>query len=188
MMKLIDLVDKIQAKPYETRVRILWGTALAATAIIIVIWALNLRSTFNGVSKSDLIKISNPADSVALTNKTFAGAERIERTGGLLKIYFNFENSTDDILNISKLDDITLLINGKTVKAQKITDRQNNPFVQKILSRTKNFGILYYPQTEGKDAILTFDRMFLESTPGSLFQQKLELDLEKLNNKADLRN
>ena len=183
-----DLISKIQKKPYETRVRILWGTVLALAVIIFIAWIFGIKSTLNNVNKSDLIKINNPTTTTPQTNTVFARVERVELGRDQLKVYFNFNNSTDDILNISKLEDVSLQINSATIKPAQITDRQNAPFVQKILSHTQNFGILFFPATDAKKANLIFDQMFLESQPANLFQQKLDLNLSELNSKAQLRN
>ncbi|OGE80099.1 MAG: hypothetical protein A2660_00525 [Candidatus Doudnabacteria bacterium RIFCSPHIGHO2_01_FULL_45_18] len=181
-------LTKLQAKPYETRVKILWGTVIVIGILLIMFWVSDLKGTIKGIDTSNLVDL-NPSDqNTVLTKTPFAAVERVELSGTLMKIYFNFTNSSDDILNVSKLNDVSLNINDTSLTPQKMTDRQNAQFVQKVLSHSQSFGILTFEAAAAKTATLTFDQMFFEKAASDILQQKLELDLEQLTKSEKIRN
>ncbi|MEO8065997.1 MAG: hypothetical protein ABI643_04070 [Candidatus Doudnabacteria bacterium] len=181
------LVGHLQKQPYDTRVRIMWGTVGIVAVILFVLWVLNLKSTISHLDTSDLIK-SGATQAASIAQVSYAAVERVEISGNILKLYFNFNNPSDDILNISKLSDISILVGGKQVTPTQMTDRQGQQFVRKVLSHTQNFGILTFPETDGNSAELSFNQMFFEKTPDQVLSQKIDLDLKKLQTKANLRN
>lgn len=186
---MVDFIKKLQEKPYETRLRILWGTVMVAAIALVIIFVFNIKNTLQGVDGKKLIDIDNSSNQAnVLSEIPYAEVERVERTEKVLKIYFNFKNPTDDIVNISKLTDITLIFDSNTLKPQSMTDRQGNVFVQKILSHTQNFGILIFTPINTNLATLTFDQMTLEKSPSNVFQQKLELNLDELSETTKVRN
>jgi hypothetical protein len=184
-----DFITRLQEKPYESKLKILWGTVFVAAVILVVIFVFNIKNNLKGVNTKSLIQSNNStASKTALSDTAYASVERIERTDNLLKIYFNFNNSTDDILSISKLEDIDLSFNNDRIKPKTITDRQGKPFVQKILSHTQNFGILTFDRLNTDDVKLTFDMMFFEKDPSKVFRQDLELNLNELSQPIKVRN
>ena len=186
---MADFIKKLQEKPYEVKVRILWGTVIGAAIILVVILVFNIKSTLQNVDGKKLIDLNTPSSQTTKdTEIQYASVERVERTEKVLKIYFNLNNSTDDILNVSKVSDITLTFDGNESKPQSMADRQGSPFVQKILSHTQNFGVLTFAPINANLATLTLDQMYLEKNPSSIFQQKLELDLDKLTETTKVRN
>jgi len=183
-----NFIEKLQAKPYETRVKILWSSVLVTGVILVAIFVFNLKNTVSNIDSKDLIKLNPDTKTSPLTSTAYVLVERVERSSSLLKVYFNYNNPNDDILNVSKLSDIILNVENDNLIAQKITDRQGNIFVQKILSHTQNFGILYFPATTAKNGTLILDQMFMEKTPSDIFQQTLELNLEELSKATNVRN
>ena len=183
---LNDKIEKLQNKPYEDRVRILWTVVVIVGIILLVLWVLSLKNTFSGLDTKSLIN-TNTGQNTTEASTQFASVERVE-LGENLKIYFNINNTTDDILNISKLENINLVVNGQTVKPKSMNDRQGAVFVQKVLSHTQNFGTLTFPATDSNQAELIFDQMFFENNQSSIFKQTMELDLDKLNKDSNLRN
>jgi len=183
-----NLISWLQEKPYQTRLKILWTTLIAVGGLVVVIFVLNIKSTISGIDGKNLIKIDTKSSAAAETALKFAQIERIEINNNFLKIYFNFNNTTTDILNVSKLADITMTANGKQFQPQQITDRQGNAFVQKILSHTQNFGILTFPSINADKATLTFNQMFLDQNPSNLFMQTMELNFSELTKSAQIRN
>jgi hypothetical protein len=184
-----DFLTKLQNQPYETRIKILWGTVLAAGFILVIIWVLSLKSTISGIDGASLIQLNPTTTSnTKQTEIAYASVERVESTAQFLKIYFNLNNPTDDILNTAKLQNITLTFTGNSIQPQSMTDRQGNPFVQKVLSHTQNFGILVFSASPVHQASLTFDQMFLEKNSTDVFQQKLELNLDELIKNSNVRN
>jgi hypothetical protein len=180
-----NTVSKLQSLPYATRVKILWGTVLIVGIVMVLLIAQSIKSSVNNVDGS-LIKIDD-TKATSTSPIDYASVERVESDDKFLKIYFNFNNTTNDILNVSKLADIKLVVKEGTLAPQKITDRQGNVYVQKILSHTQNFGILIFPATTSKNATLTFDQMYLEKDLTNSFQQKLELNLEELSKPTGVR-
>ncbi|MEJ0021651.1 MAG: hypothetical protein WDN47_03645 [Candidatus Doudnabacteria bacterium] len=182
-----DFLTKLQKQPYNTRVKILWGSVVVAAIILFGLWVLTLRSSIKHLDTSDLLKSPSTAGANS-TKVNYAAVERVDTGSGNLKIFFNFNNTTDDILNVSSLSNISLTANGASIAPSQMTDRQGKPFVQKILSHTQNFGILVFPKIDGASAQLTFDQMFFEGSPDQILSQKLDLDLKKLGKPNNLRN
>ncbi len=186
-MSLEHEMQKLQKKPYETRLKILWVAVLASAVILVVLWIFNLKNTFKNIDTDSLIK-TDPRVASLETDIPLLTVERVEKTTGNFKIYFNLHNQTNDILNVPDLSQIKLDINGQTFNPKQITNRQGQKFIQKVLSGTQAFGILVFNQIEGEEATLTFDQMFFEKTPGEIFKQELKLELNKLNTDGKLRN
>lgn len=185
-----DLISYVRKLPYQTRVKILWGTFGILAIILFTLWVLSLKSTLKNLNTSDLVKI-NPETNTEIAGQTktpFATVERAEFAADSLQLYFNFQNPTTDILNISKLSDIQLHVGGKQINPKQITDRQGQPFVQKILSGAQNFGILIFDKTASDSDELIFDQMFLEQSPSQMFSQKIQLDFKQLEKNAKLRD
>lgn len=183
-----DFIGELQKKPYATRVKILWGTTAAFALIIIVLWSINLKTTIKNSDGQPLVQAPDTINQLNQTESNFVTVERVEINNSALRIFFNLNNTTDDILNVSKLSSIQLTTEKGTTSPTKILDRQNQTFVQKVLSHTQNFGVLVFPTTDQKTATLTFNEMFLEKNPNQLLKQTLELDLAKLNQDSTIRN
>lgn len=179
-------IANLQNKPYESRVKILWSTVVAIGILLFIIWVMSLKSTINGSiggtneSTSQDLKVANEI--------SLGEVEWVESTANNLKIYFNFNNSTSDILNFSKPSEITLTLNGNQLHPSKILNRQGQPFVQKILSHTQQFGILVFPAVKDNTAVLEFSQMTFDQKSDQALSQKINLDLKALNNKDNLRD
>src|SRR5258708_14471938 len=160
---MTDFIKKLQEKPYEVKLRILWGTVIGAAIVLVVILIFNIKDTLKNVDGKKLIDLNTSSGRTAAnTNIQYASVERVERTAKVLKIYFNLNNPTNDILNVSKVSDITLAFDGSEVKPQSILNRQGNPFFQKILSHTQNFRVLPLLPTISKLSNPTRNRMSME--------------------------
>ena len=179
-------LNKIQQQPYETRVKILWSVvALVAIGLLF----LMINSIRNTIANADgtLIQIE-AAKYVPQSSVDYVAVESVEQNDKSVKIYFNLNNPGTDILNVPKLSNITFNYGSTVVHPQKLTDRQGNPFVQKVLSHTQNFGIMIFPSITGQKGSLVFDQMYLEQAPNDVFQQKLWLDLNQLSKVPKVRN
>src|SRR6185436_4150448 len=146
-------IEKLQAKPYATRLRILWGTVIVVGIVLIVAFVYNIKNTVTGIDAKDIIHVDQE-NSTPGSETNFVTIERVEQTEKVLMIYFNFNNTTNDILNISGLSDITLTSGTTQSHPTKLTDRQGDTFVQKVLSHTQNFGILTFPEVSNQKAVL----------------------------------
>lgn len=183
-----DFIGELQKKPYKTRVKILWGFTIGFGIILIALWSVNLKSTIKNSSGEPLILNEDSGPELAQDESNFVTVERVEISSSALRIYFNLNNQTDDILNVSKIGNIELTTEQGTINPTRILDRQNQTFVQKVLSHTQNFGVLVFPSVSAGTGKLTFNEMFLEKNPDQLFQQTLELDFSKLNQDSTIRN
>ncbi len=175
---------KNQSLPYGTRVKMFWAIFILVAVGLTYLIIQSIKSTIINAG-GNLTKIENTKSEQSPID--FASVERVEISDTGLKIYFNFYNPTSDILNISKLADIRLRTGNITMNAQKVTDRQGKTFVQKVLSRTQNFGIVYFPNPETSEADLIFDDMSLERNFTSLFQQTIKLKFDELNKPSNVR-
>lgn len=185
-MNTQDFITKLQKQPYHTRVKILWGTVGIVALVLFVLWVLSLKSTIKNLDAGSLIKTAGV--SIEGTRVSYAEVERVEDSPSSLKIYFNFNNPSDDILNIPTLNNITLTVKGKSVSPTQITDRQGRAFAQKILSRQQNFGILVFPKIDAGSGTLAFKQMSFERSPEQILSQTIELDLKKLQTTDKLRD
>lgn len=185
-MSLKSFLTKLQHKPEAVRVRILWAVVLVVAAILMILWSVNLKSQFADINGDNLFTL--PEEESDTLEQKFISVENAEHTDTGLKIFFKIKNPTKNILNFSKADDITLIIDNEKNAAMKLTDRQNQAFVQKILSDTENFGILFFPKTEARTGKLEFDNLFFENAPETIFKEILDLNFDKLNNQEELRN
>lgn len=188
-MKPEDLLEKLRSKPYETRVRILWSTVIVIGVLLAVIWITSLRGTIKSFNTRDLLKTA-PQSTItsAVSDKDYVSIERVDKLNSGLRIYFNVKNETDDILNFPQTDDITLTAEDQTLHPIQILDRQNQPFVVKVLSHTQNFGILVFPPVGADSAKLTVDEMSFEKTAENSFHQDFDLNFNDLQTPNKLRN
>jgi hypothetical protein len=179
-------IHKLQEQPYETRVKILWVVVAIVAVILLVLIVTSIKDTISNVG-GNLVQIE-AAKFVPDSPVAYASVERVEANDKTLKVYFNLNNSGNDILNVPKLAEITFSVGNNVFRPQKITDRQGNPFVQKVLSHTQNFGILFFPAVNGTKGTLLFDQMSLEQATSNVFQQKIWLDLNQLSKNSQVRN
>ncbi len=186
MNNIQSFINNLQNKPYQTRVKILWGTVIASTLILIGLWILGLRSEFGNLDKQSVLGSNTQVSTISAQHYTQIDGAEI--ANNQLLIYFSVKNDTGDILNFSKPADVKLTVNGKDNNPSKITDRQNQPYVQKILSHTQNFGIAAFDISQFKSGLLTFDNLSFENNPQSTFKEQVNVDLSKLSQPKDIRN
>lgn len=117
----------------------------------------------------------------------YVKVERVESSNNNFKIYFSVHNTQTDILNFSSSNEVKLTASGKTIGPERIVDRQNKPFVQKILSKTENFGILIFPQINSQTAELLFEDLYFENQPDKIFKELLSLDIDELTKNQEVR-
>jgi len=166
--------------------RILWGSTAVAAVIVVAIWGLSLRSQIGSFNASELIDLTEKEQQEA--SQKFVKVERVELTAEAAKFFFTINNPTDDILNVSDINNINLDIASQALNPIKLLDRQGKTFVRKALSKTENFGILEFPPLEAADATLVFENLFFEKHPETVFKEILELDLADLQSNQELRN
>lgn len=181
---LNNFIKNLQQKPYTTRLRILWTVVGITAVILIIVWSTSLKSTLN-ISKTE---DGNKKPVEVVVKNQYLEIERAETTGDLVTIYFKVSNPSSDILNFSPLDSIKLVADDHELKPIKMLDRQSNPFVQKILSKTENFGSLQFSTKTFNTGTLTFGELFFESQPQNIFEEQVEFDLTKILKNQEVRN
>lgn len=183
-----NFLQNLQNKPYATKVKILWGTVSVIGTILIVIWIASLKSEINQLQPNPTNTASNNSGQKTIVLAgNYIRVERAETTDGGMKLYFAVNNTTDDILNFSKLTDIKLNVSDGNLTPIKLTDRQGKPFVQKILSHTSNFGTLLFSLKDAGVRQITFGQMYFERSPEKIFSQTIDLDFSQLKKALDLR-
>jgi hypothetical protein len=186
-MSIQDFVTKLQNLPYQSRVKILWGTVGVMAVLLIVLWVINLKSSIGGEEQSGTDSGQNTAENIQ-NDVSYASVEWVESSSTNFKIFFNFNNTTDDILNVSSLSDIELNYNDSKINPTKILDRQGSAFVEKVLSHTQKFGVLVFPPLTAQKGELTFNQMFFDQKQSDFLTQTLKLDFKELKETDKLRN
>lgn len=181
-----NFLHELQNKPYETRIKILWGTTTVIALLVIGTWAVTIKDK---VGNAGPISLTPPSESRGnQIESSYITIERAERVSNGLRIYFNVNNPTDDILSFSKPEQIEIKLQAGNKKPLNVLDRQGLPVLQKILSRTQVFGTLIFEDTEETEAQLVFDNMFFEKSPDQTLTQTIELDLKALIQNSEVRN
>lgn len=185
LAKLTGYLKKIQQQPYRTRVRILWGTTMTVGLVLVIIWFFSVKQEVSRIDNTDLLGIQE--NEPPAQEAKYVKAERIEQTSTSLKILFSVNNSSNDILNFSSDSEVSLVVNGSSTNPVRILDRQNKGFVQKVLSKTENFGTLIFPKIDFSQAELIFEDLHFENEPDKIFKESLPLNFTELNKEQELR-
>lgn len=182
-------LENLQNKPLKVRVRILWVVCLAVAVALIAIWSLSIKAQIKNIGNDKNNKDnSSPVSEQPENTVQYIAVERVEDQGNSLKIYFNVNNNTNDILNFSKMEDIELKLNDQTKNPLAVRDRQGNAFVGKVLSKTQVFGIITFDKVQEDSATLTFGQLFFEKHPELILKQSLDLNFKQLKLEQNLRN
>lgn len=184
MINFERLISQLRQKPYQTRIKILWTTTAVAGLLVLAVWGVSLKSEINKLDGQKLLPEINAQQE---NDKKFVEVERVESSGNAFNIFFRVKNDTNDILNFSRAEEVTLQARGTEISPNQISDRQNKQFVQKILSHTENFGVLVFPPLNSDSAELTFKDLYFEKSPETIFKEVLELDLDELKKDQTLR-
>jgi hypothetical protein len=79
-------------------------------------------------------------------------------------------------------------VEDRPYNPKQILDRQNNKFVQKVLSNTQNFGILVFDPVEGDEGDLVIENLSFEQSLGQTLKQEITLNFEELRQQTEVRN
>jgi hypothetical protein len=179
------ILNYLRSLPLETRTRVMW---LIVTILVIgvgSVWVSSLKGRLGDVS-TDLVV--TPDSGSVLSASTYVTVEAMDKKDGKLYLYFKINNDTSDILSFSSREQITLSYKNKTVYPESMSDRQNQPFVKKVLSRTTNYGVMVFPDPDTQEAEMTFDAMYFEQRPEYTFKESSKIDFDKLNKLGELRS
>ena len=183
-----DWLQKLQNQSQQTKLKVLWSTVAAAAIVLVVIVSLSIKSSVKNVDGQNPFQAAGQTAGETLPNRDVVKVESIDSSAAGLKIYFNIENDTDDILNVPDATNIQLAIGGQILNPTAIDDRQSGPFVKKVLSHTQDFGVLVFAPAPANRGTLNFNQMFFEQSPNNLFQQQLDLDFQQLTQPVKPRN
>lgn len=181
-----DFIKRLQDKPQKTRTRILWVASCFAAIVVFTVWFTTFKNELGKINGSELAELQ--AQVTLESEPHYLKVTRAEFKDNNLSLYFDITNDTDDILNFSKNSEITLTANGEERKPTQITDRQNNPYVQKALSRSQTFGILKFDLSDTETGKITFDNLYFEQSPQTRFKETISLDFVKLQTTQTIRN
>lgn len=178
-MKHQNFLEYLQNLHPASKIKILVVAGAVAALGMSSIWLSNLQSQFG--------------DEVVPTGSVLSATNRVqiestEVRDGKRYIYFKIENETQDILNFAATDKITLFVNEQETKPETVTDRQNVPFVKKILSNTTQFGTLVFPEFNDDKTLLILDGMYFETNPEQIFKETIEIDFDTLKTVEELRS
>lgn len=185
-MKIDALLKQLQQQPYKTRIRIMWGTTVVLAVILLSIWVFSIKKEIANLDGQNLLGIQESHEAAAQEAK-YVKVERIEQSSTSFKIFFSVNNMENDILNFSSNTEVELVVDDLTIQPLRILDRQNKPFVQKILSKTENFGILVFPQVDQDSLTLSFKDLYFENRPDKIFKESIPLDVSELKKNQELR-
>ncbi len=187
-MKFFNL-SSLQQQPLAVRMRILWGVTAAIAVILFLVWIYSTSQSVKKAEKTEIPGINTqqtPAESVNAETQRI-NIEWIEHKEKTLLVYFKVNNTTNNILNFSKLEDITLAFNDQNYKAKYIQDRQGSQFVVKVLSNTQKFGMVAFDDVQESSAEIKFDNLFFENEEQNVFYETTKLDLKALNKPIEIR-
>lgn len=185
--KAKNFLKNLRHKPYATKVKILWTITVSVAVILVIIWGYTLRNQISKLDGEKLIDLPDLRNQPQVESK-FVKIERVESSAKELKIFFSVKNESNDILNFSRAEEVGLEANNSTLVPLYLLDRQNKPFVQKILSKTENFGILIFPPVQADHAVITFKDLYFEKTPQELLKETIKLNLDELTKDQTLRD
>lgn len=185
-MKLNQINEYLQTRSDRTKNRIILFVVILAALGFGYLWINSLSGNFGDLSADSIIPKGDSGAEVS--TQKFISLEAKENKDGKTYIYFKIENPTDDILNFSATDDIFIRTESRDIEAEKITNRQNQEFVRKVLSKTTNYGVITFPQLTPAESIIIFDIMFLEQNPNNIFKEELEFNIENLDEVGELRS
>ena len=186
-----QLLRNLQNKPYPVRIRILWISTIIIGIMLLTIWLISLKKNLSDLSGFNVLDINNAQNSqiVSKSQTQYIKIERVDSTNdGAFQIFFKINNPTLDILNFPPAEKIALNTDRTKLVPLKISDRQGKPFVQKILSKTENFGVLIFQSVKADTGTLIIDELYFEQKPQTIFQETLELNFKELAKSQELRN
>jgi hypothetical protein len=186
------LIENLQHQSYQTRVKILWAAVIGIGALLVIIWFISLKSNISNLGTNSLTDFRSPEaeqpNQITAIATDLIKIEYIEQSISGFKIFFNISNRTNDILNFPQIHNITLTVEDRPYNPKQILDRQNNKFVQKVLSNTQNFGILVFDHVEGDEGDLVIENLSFEQSLGQTLKQEITLNFEELRQQTEVRN
>jgi hypothetical protein len=179
----MSFLEYLQSRSDQTKSKIITSVVIILIIVLGSFWLFNLK----GITRGDLLPSGEEQGSVlSATNRI--SIESMETKNDKRYLYFKIENNTSDILNFAPMDKITLNVGSELLKLENIVDRQRMPFVKKVLSNQTLYGILIFPNFEGKTGTLTFDNMYFESNQSQIFKETSTVDFSKLKPLEELRS
>jgi hypothetical protein len=183
----MSLIKNLQDKPDHIRNRIFLGSSAVVVVAVVSLWFISFKHQVQNISGASLTT-SLTQNLSQNSTAHYLAVDGADDSNGKTVIYFSVNNDTSDILSFSQNDDITLSVDGKDYKPSSLQTRQQQAFVQKILSNTQVFGIATFDVSGKSDAELTFDNLYFEQNPSNIFKETLDIDFGKLSKPVDIRD
>lgn len=183
-MKQQNFLERLQSLHPTHKSRILVVVAIISTISFGSMWVNNIKNELVGIDTNELI----PQSGTVLSATNYVTLESTEIKNDKRYLYFKVENNTDDILNFSTPEKISMNLGDGEVQPEEIYDRQQTLFPTKILSNTTVYGTLVLPTTDGEAGTIVFDDLYFETSPDQLFKESMQIDFETLKTVEELRS
>ena len=173
----MSLLNKIQSKPYETRVKLFWTGLIIAILALGVIWGTvaftdkpQEQSQKGIISqfKEWFAKARESAEDTILENSEKEPITIISATktaAGQVLILFLVNNDTDNILTLLNTDELTapkIISNATSTVPISVATSDGQPFPGKILSRTSLAGSMLIEDPTTTSFTLEFSNLYYE--------------------------
>src|SRR6185436_16606546 len=111
---MMDFIKNLQQKPVEFRMRVLWLTTVVLGVIIFAAWMFGLKQEFKYSDRQSILGSNVQTSQTSSTH--YITVEAADIVDGKFLLYFYTKNDTHDILNFSRSENISLIVNNKEYK------------------------------------------------------------------------
>jgi hypothetical protein len=184
-MSMNDFIHYLQTRPDHTKRTIIVGVSALMIMGMGTLWAQSLQRQF--AMQDQQAEGGEVAGSILVSEHRIRIEGKEEKNGKTL-IYFRLTNETSDIINFSSNGKITFQSGNEYVSPEKVTDRQGQEFVKKVLSKSTEYGVLVFPGLDEARGTLTFDGLYFEQDPTKVFMEQHRIDLDQLRPLQELRS
>jgi len=173
----MSIINKIQNKPYETRVKLFWIGLIIAVLLLGTVWgAVALadkpqEQPQNGIIaqfKEWFANARDRADDMASTHsekEPITILEATETAAGQVLILFSVTNETDNILTLLNTTESTapkIVSNATSTEPISVATSDGQPFPGKILSHTTLAGSMLINKPATTSFTLEFSNLYYE--------------------------
>ena len=179
-----NFIEYLQSRPHHTKNKIVAGVLLVTALVLSTLWFNNIEKRLAGLDTENLL---DQGQVLSATN--YVSVESAENKDGKTYIHFKINNNTPDILNAPSRDKIKLLVDDRTLTPDRVLDRQQMPFVVKVLNNSTAYGTLVFEEITENNVEIRFENMYFENSPSSqAITERLNVDLDELEPVQELRS